>query len=124
MSSLDRSLGGEVLGFALDEERARLDDPALLERNGRNARTLVKNGPLRVVLIMVGPGGRIAPHRAPGPITVQVLDGEIRFRALGQDHRLGVGELLVLDAEVEHDVFSEAGGTFLLTVVQPEATAL
>ena len=124
MSSLGRSLGSEVLGFALNEERARLKDPARLERNGRNSRTLVKNGPLRVVLIMVGPGGKIAPHRAPGPITVQVLDGEIRFRALGQDHRLGVWELLVLDAGVEHDVFSEPGGTFLLTVVQPEATAL
>ena len=119
MSSLDRSLGGEVLGFDLEDERARLNDPVLLERNGRNARTLVKNGPLRVTLVMVRADGKIAPHRAAGPITVQVLDGDIRFRAAGQDHRLAAGDLLVLDAGVEHDVASDSGGTFLLTVVQP-----
>ena len=33
----------------MDQEIARLNDPELLERNGRNALTLVKNGPLRVV---------------------------------------------------------------------------
>jgi quercetin dioxygenase-like cupin family protein len=122
MSSLDRSPRREVLGFDLDQERARLNDPVLLERTGRNALTLVKNGPLRVVLIMVRPGGKIAPHRAAGPITAQVLDGDIRFRAAGQDHRLGTGDLLVLDAGVEHDVNSDAGGTFLLTMVQPAQT--
>jgi quercetin dioxygenase-like cupin family protein len=95
-----------------------LNDPALLERSGRNARTLVKNGPLRVILIMVRAGGRIAPHRAACPITVQVLEGDIRFHAAGRDHRLAAGDLLVLDAGVEHDADSDSGGTFLLTLLQ------
>lgn len=118
MSSLDRSLRGEVLGFHLEDERARLNDPGLLERNGRNARTLVKNGPLRVTLVMLSPGGKIAPHRAAGPISVHILDGDIRFHAAGQAHQLSAGDLLVLDAGVEHDITSDGGGTFLLTLVQ------
>jgi quercetin dioxygenase-like cupin family protein len=112
---------GEAARFRLEEERARLHDPVLLKRSGRNARTLVKNGPLRVILIVVRAGGTIAPHRAAGPITVQVVDGELRFHAAGQEHRLAAGDLLVLDAGVEHHVDSAAGGSFLLTVVQPEA---
>jgi quercetin dioxygenase-like cupin family protein len=112
-----RPLSSNVLSFNLGEERVRVNDRALLERNGRNARTLVKNGPLRVTLVLLQNGGKIAPHRAAGPITVQVLDGEIQFSAAGQDHRLTAGDLLVLDAGVEHHVASEKGGAFLLTVV-------
>lgn len=120
MSSIDRPLSGAALRFALAAERARVNDPELLTRNGRNARTLVKEGALRVTLVMVGAGGRIAPHLTDGPITVQVLDGDIRFQAAGKEHALGAGDLLVVDAAVEHSVESKAGGTFLLTVVQPK----
>ena len=120
MSSIDRSLSGPALRFSLAEERARVNDPELLARNGRNARTLVKEGRLRVTLVMVAAGGRIAPHHAEGPITVQMVDGAIRFRAAGREHELAPGDLLVVDAGVEHSVESTAGGTFLLTVVQPQ----
>lgn len=121
MSSIDRPLAGDVLRFHLAEERGRVNDAALLERHGRNARTLLKEGLLRVTLVMVGAGGHIAAHRAAGPITVHVLDGDIGFRAAGQEHRLAAGDLLAVAAGLEHEVASEAGGTFLLTVVQPGA---
>jgi len=122
VSPADRSLTSDALRFRLEEEEARLNDPALLKRSGRNARTLVKVGSLRVTLVRVGAGGKIAPHRAAGPITVQVLDGDIRFHAAGQDHRLAAGDLLALNAGIEHEVTSDGGGNFLLTVVlHPEA---
>jgi len=70
MSSIDRPLSGDVLRFRLQEERERVNDPALLERHGRSARTLLKEGSLRVTLVMVRAGGHIAAHRAGGPITV------------------------------------------------------
>jgi len=119
MSSIDRPVSGDVLRFSLAEERSRAKDPAVLERQGRAARTLLKEGPLRVTLVMVGAGGIIAKHHSDGPITVQVLEGDIRFRAAGQEHRLNPGDLLAVAAGVEHDVASEGGGTFLLTLVQP-----
>ncbi|MHB1311701.1 MAG: cupin domain-containing protein [Gemmatimonadaceae bacterium] len=118
MSSIDRPLSGEVLFFQLEEEQTRVNNPALLERHGRNARTLLMEGPLRVTLVMVGAGGHIAAHRADGIITVHVLRGDIEFRVAGQEHRLAAGGLLVVAAGLEHDVASDAGGTFLLTVVQ------
>jgi len=119
MSSIDRPLSGDVLSFQLGEERTRVNDSALLQRHGRNARTLLMEGPLRVTLVMVGAGGHIAAHRADGIITVHVLDGDIEFRVAEHEHRLSAGCLLVVAAGLEHDVASEAGGTFLLTVVQP-----
>jgi quercetin dioxygenase-like cupin family protein len=121
MSSIDRPLSGDVLWFHLEDEREFVRDSALLERHGRNARTLLKEGPLRVTLIMLAPGGRIPTHRAGGAMTLQVLDGNIQFRAQGKDHRLVCGDMLVADGEVDHEVASEDGGTFLLTIVHATA---
>ena len=41
------------------------------------ARTLVKEGPLRLTLIGLGLGGTIRPHQAEMPLTILVLEGEI-----------------------------------------------
>jgi hypothetical protein len=82
-------------------------------------RSLVKDGPLRVTVVVVEPGGRIAEHEAPGPITVQPLDGWIRFTAQGATHELGPGQLLALGAGLRHSVSSEEGGAFLRTHGHP-----
>ena len=120
MSSIDRPLSGDVMRFDLEDERRRVNDYVRLERYGRNSRTLVKEGPLRVTLVMVRKGGQIAAHHADGPITVHVLEGDIRFRAAGEEHLLMAGDLLTVAAGLEHDVASDAGGTFLLTLVHPD----
>src|SRR5262245_10428155 len=119
MSPVDRPMSGELLRFSLDEERARVNDRAILESHGRNARTLLKERHLRLTLITVRAGSSIAKHHSAGPITVQVLEGDIRFRAAGKEHLLKTGDLLALGAGIEHDVATDGGGTFLLTLVQP-----
>ncbi|HEU4643839.1 MAG TPA: cupin domain-containing protein [Gemmatimonadaceae bacterium] len=116
MSSLDRSLAADVLRLRLPDERAKASDPALLERNGRNARTLVKEGALRVTLVAVAPGGHVPEHHADGPITMQAVDGRLRVRAGGAEHELTAGDLLALAAGVAHEIRSDEGGAFLLTI--------
>lgn len=119
MSSIDRPLSGEALRFDLDEEREEAATPSILERNGHNARTLLKNGPMRVVLIVMAPGSEIPEHDAEGPVAVQPLDGRIRFTAGANDYDLEPGRLLCFGPGVRHRVSSERGGAFLLTVVHP-----
>ena len=119
MPSIDRPLSGPVLLFDLAAERAHAADPAVLERNGRNARTLVKDGPLRVTLVSLGVRGELAEHHADGPITIQVIDGSIRFTADGHEHDLRPGSLLAAGPGVRHRVTSETGGSFVLTVTHP-----
>lgn len=119
MTSIDRPLSGEALIFDLDEEREAVAAAPALERNGHNARTLLKNGPMRVVLIVMAPGAEIPEHDAEGPITVQPVDGRIRFTAAGRDHELAPGGLLCLGPGVRHRVSSDGGGAFLLTMAHP-----
>lgn len=120
MPSIQRPLSGDVLVFDLGEERERAADPSPIERSGRNARTLLKEGPLRVTLVVLGPGGELAEHQAPGPITVQVVEGRVRFSTADEAHDLGPGQLLAAGPGVRHRVDSSEGGTFLLTVSHPD----
>ena len=121
MPSIDRPLHAPELVLGLEEETAALREADTWLRAGRSARTLVKAGPLRVTLVAVAPAGSIAPHHAEGPITVQVLEGEVLFRAGGREHPLRVGDLLALEAGVRHSVESRTGGVFLLTAALPAA---
>ena len=119
MPSIQRPLSGDVLVFRLDQERVRTADPDTLEKHGRSARTLLKDGPLRVTLVVLGPGGQLAEHSADGPITVQPLEGVIRFTAGGDTMEVRPGDLLTAGPGVPHSVTSEAGAAFLLTVALP-----
>lgn len=117
MPSIDRPLSATALHYHLDPERMPdLIDSDLLESGGRSARTLVKDGPLRVTLVSLAAGGALAPHHADGPITVHVLSGVLRFTAGQSEWRLAAGDLLALGAGVEHAVQSAEGADFLLTV--------
>lgn len=92
------------------------------DSHDRAARVLVRNGPLRVTLVTLVPGGHIAPHRAPGPITVHTVAGSIEFETEGRVIALRTGEMLALDAYVDHAVRSTEGGSFLLTMAAPVST--
>jgi quercetin dioxygenase-like cupin family protein len=113
--SIEEPLPGGVLVVQLDEERRLAHDSASLERSGRSARTLIKNGPLRITLVVLAPGGEIAEHTAPGPIAVQPLEGRLEFTVEGRIYDLTPGQILSAAGGVPHRVRSETGATFQLT---------
>ena len=116
---MTRPLAEDVLHFRLEDERRTMTDSEPFARGGRSARTLVKDGPLRVTLIALAAGSRIAEHRAAGPVTIQPVQGSIRVEARGQVRTLHPGELLALGAGVEHAVAAGEPAAFLLTVAAP-----
>jgi len=120
MSSIQRTLDGDVLVHHLKEDE-RMIDRTLLARHGRSARTLVKQGLLRITIIAIAPGGEIEPHSTTGPVSMHVVEGEIVFAALEREYVARTGDILVMAPDVEHSVRSETGGVFLLTVVHSDA---
>ncbi len=116
MSSLRRTLDGEVLVHHLTRDERMLDQ-SLLARHGRTARTLVKEGPLRLTMIGLTAGGTIPSHKAEGPVTIHLLEGDAAFDVEGQTYSLTAGDILVLASGVQHSVRSSAGCVLLLTVV-------
>ena len=123
MSPLHRELDGDVRIHHLTQDQ-RLIDPSLLARHGRSARTLVKEGPLRLTIVAIGAGGTLPAHRTDGPITIHVLEGEVTVSAREQEYPLSPSDVLALAPGVEHAARSTQGGVFLLTVVHRESDAL
>jgi quercetin dioxygenase-like cupin family protein len=90
---------------------------------GHRARTLVKDADLRVVLVALAAGARLAEHHAPGRITIQTLSGRLIVRAAGAACELPAGQLLTLARAVPHDVEAREASAFLLTIGWPDDRA-
>jgi quercetin dioxygenase-like cupin family protein len=116
MSSMNRILDGEVLVHHLTQDE-RMLDPELLARHGRTARTLVKEGPLRLTIMGIAAGGVLPAHSADAHVTVHLLEGEVTFTVRGREYPLHTGDVLVFAPGVEHEARSVQGGVFLLTVL-------
>lgn len=119
MPTIDRPLSGGSLRFRLEDQVREIAATGLPARQGRSARTLVKDGPLRITLIVLGEGESIPEHHAEGPITVAPISGEITFHTGEGAEVLRPGDLLALGPGMRHSVESATGGAFVLTVALP-----
>lgn len=120
MSPVHRTLASPVLTLDLAAD-AQIVRGELAAGHSRIARTLVKEGALRLTLIGVQAGGVLHEHEAEGPITIHVLEGAIVVHADGAARTLATGGLMAIDGGVRHEVSSPDGGLFLLTLVSPDA---
>jgi quercetin dioxygenase-like cupin family protein len=116
MQRNERQDAGTLHVFAHTEYAQTLREEPEYEANGRNGTTLVKTPALRVVLEVLRRGAELGEHRAPGPITVQVLQGEIRFHTGEDTFRVREGELLALPAERPHAVEAMRDSALLITI--------
>lgn len=115
MSSMHRTISGDILVQHLGSD-ALMIDSTLLATQGRSARTLVKEGALRLTLIGLAAGGILPPHSTDNPVSIHVLDGDVMFYALDKEYPLSAGDVLIFAARVEHAARSAGGALFLLTV--------
>jgi len=108
-----------LLTFDLFGEVERIHTEESWRQSMRNAKTLVKEPDLRIVLIVMRQGGRMEEHRAPGRISIQTLTGRLRLQVLDQTIELPAGHVLALDPDVAHDVEALDESAFLLTIAWP-----
>ncbi len=81
--------------------------------------TLVKTAGLEVIRLVVRAGKEIPVHKAPGPITVQCVEGRVSFTAQGQSQELHAGTLLYLAAAEPHSLNAIDDSSLLVTLVLP-----
>jgi len=117
------TLSGAALSFSLSAEDAKLGERASTVRSGRVAKTLVKEGQLRVTLIVLRRGAALGAHQVDGVVSIQVLRGRARVSAEGRTVDLPRGALLVLDQEVTHTAEALADCALLVTVAMANTDA-
>ncbi len=79
--------------------------------------TLVKSEHLEVLRLVLPAGKEIATHTAPGPITVQCLEGRVAFTAAGRTQELGPGQLIYLTARETHALRGIEDASLLVTIL-------
>ena len=88
-------------------------------RDGHTARTLVRDPDLRIVLIVMKAGSRLAGHQANETASIHALSGHFRLQLSDRVVDLHAGSLLVLERGLRHDVASIVESAFLLTLGWP-----
>lgn len=116
-------LARPLLTFDLFAEVEKLRDEESWRRNRRNARTLVKEPDLRIVLVALQSGARLEEHRAPGRISIQTVQGHVRVHVPGHEVELPAGHILTLEPNIAHDVEAQDDSAFLLTIAWPAPAA-
>ncbi len=68
------------------------------------------------IRILLASGQIMKAHKAPYPITVQVLDGEIEFGVMGETLILKQGDIIALESNVVHDLKGAVDSNIRLTL--------
>lgn len=120
-STPQRPEGGRMVNAPL----VAIDLPRFMEQikseaawlNGpRNAITVFKSDYLRIVLIALHAGAELPTHTADGMISVQVLQGKLRFGTEGESLQMEKGEMVALHKGIPHSVLAIEESMFLLTL--------
>jgi quercetin dioxygenase-like cupin family protein len=111
-------LSAAVISKNVWHEIAKLKSaPSWQEATGRSSETLAKYSGLTVVLLLMKAGTQIRAHRVDGWTSVYVIQGRLKVHVLEEQCAdLGVGELLILEPALEHDVQAPEESAFLLTI--------
>jgi len=115
------TLAAALLTLDLNREIEQLRSEGRWQ-SGHTAKTLAKYPDLRVVLIVMKAGGRLEKHQTERRISVQTLDGKIRFNTAERSVDLPAGQMLTLERGIPHDIESAIDSAFLLTIAWPHAS--
>ena len=83
-----------------------------------SARTsaLFKSEDLEVMRLVLLAGASLPPHKVPGEITIQGIEGSLGIELDGATVRLEAGELLFLAGDAMHGVRAITDATALVTI--------
>jgi CBS domain-containing protein/quercetin dioxygenase-like cupin family protein len=90
---------------------------ALQEAGGRSRATLAMTAEVRLVSLLLVQGERLEDREVSRPLTVQVVDGEVRVEAGSEVVYVGAGELLALPSADPLSVEAVRDSSLLLTLV-------
>lgn len=113
----ERILNAPLVEMNLLEFMNQIKDETTWADSDRNSITIFKSDAMRIVLIGLHENAELKPHKANGTISVQVLEGNIKFTTEQQSTQVGKGQMIVLHENLTHRVNALTESFFLLTLV-------
>ncbi|MBS1947186.1 MAG: hypothetical protein JST47_05420 [Bacteroidetes bacterium] len=111
----DRVLDAPVVEMGLGDLIVQIKGESTWAENDRNSVTIFKSDAMRIVLVGLHENAELKPHKANGVISVQVLEGRIKFLAEQQTFLLEKGQMIALHENITHSISSLTEAFLLLT---------
>ncbi len=112
----ERILNAALVEMDLNKFINQIREETTWNDSDHNSITIFKSDTLRIVLIGLHEKSILKTHTANAIISVQVLEGAIKFTAEQQVVSLTKGQMVALQPKVQHSVEAETESFFLLTV--------
>ena len=87
--------------------------------SGHRQVTVLRDGPITVLLFLFEAGGTMKQHQAPGVVTIHVITGRLDVVLPDATHGVSTGQILSLAPGVPHSVTATEPSEMLLTVHLP-----
>lgn len=120
MSPMSRALTGPNLTFDLESQIAQLRADETYARTGRVGRTLVKEGAFRLTLVVLAAGVEVGTHHAESPLTLQAVEGRLRYRVDSEYFEIGENEVLFFGPGHAQDIAALEDTALLITITGDE----
>ena len=112
-------LGGQLLRFQLTAEAEALRAQASGSKTGRAAKTLVKEGRMRITQVALEKGARLQSHHVEGAVSLHIMRGRLQLTTGAGEMYLASGDLAALDEDVAHAAVALSECVILITTAMP-----
>lgn len=107
---------GAVFDLVAAARELRSDDA--YRRDGHTARTLIREPTIRIVLVVMTAGSRIADHAVPEIASIHVISGSVRLTRSGDAIELPAGRMLAIAPDQPHGLEALADAALVLTLAR------
>lgn len=114
-----RILDAPMVTLDLEMLISQIKEEEAWKEKDRNAMTVYNTNGMSLVLMALHKGAELKRHQAQGIITVQVLEGRMRFFTDEKTVERSKGEMLALHEKIPHSVLALEDTVFLLTHAKP-----
>lgn len=114
----DRPIDSPLLLIDLPLYIKQIKNEEAWKKNDRNAITVFKTESMRIVLIALHADAEMQTHSAEGVISVQVIDGKIKFIADIASVEVSKGQVVTLHSGLSHSVQAVEETIVLLTIAR------
>jgi quercetin dioxygenase-like cupin family protein len=112
----ERMLNAALVEMDLNKFMTEIKQESTWKESDRNSITIFKSDSMRIVLVGLHENAELKTHTANGTISVQVLEGAIKFTAELQAVHLEKGQMIALQEKMPHSVIAVRESFFLLTL--------
>ncbi|TCJ19991.1 cupin domain-containing protein [Rubrobacter taiwanensis] len=117
-------MSAPVQSFRLDEAVSRLREEKAWREGRRNAITLRKGQGMNVVLLVMRAGDKLEEHAAPGPISISVREGRVRFMTSEETLEAGPEMLITCESGVRHSAEALEDAVCVVTIASGKTSPM